>query len=156
MSRHLNWLLIPPAILTILWMAIPTERFVRPLDLTYDTASQEFTFTRIVWGASVFGQTEGGSSVIPGQWASEIGLLDGTGRECSSQFWRTADYQQSLTNVVRYTLEGWAEPCLRIGPPFVVRTRRSVSLWGWLPLRPSHSTFTVLEVDPNEIRGVKQ
>jgi hypothetical protein len=111
----------------LLWVAIPSGRFVSVNGLYFDAAAQEFSMLRDVrWPPQ------------PVRWWSEVEHLD-RGLECHGNGF--ASYQETEGAAVRFAAPAWAVPCL-IGSGVVrVVTWRQVRLAGWLPLRPARSEF---------------
>lgn len=118
------------------WFAIPSAWFIKDISLTI--TGRDVVFVR----ETPFGE-------VRASWWSDITLANGF--ECNSQIWREAVYQEAPGNTVSYQLGDWALPCIEIGPPYYLRTKRRVWLFDAIPLRPSTSYVEVRAPDPTVI-----
>lgn len=128
MIRYIDKTLVFFGLLAVLWILTPSSLFVRHVSTQID--GNTVTFTR----ETPFG-------TVRGRWISTISLLDG--RECNSDFWAIAEYQEIPSNIVVYELGDWAADCIDIGPPYTITTYRSVMLFGFIPLRPDRTVTQV-------------
>lgn len=135
--RILDVLGVLAIVSALCWLAIPSDYFVKPVSLQYDSETRQFVFFREVSPRlSVTEETANGPvSGHWGEWWSEVSLVGKGAKECPSGPGVKSFYQ--IRDSVSYELGDWATPCLDAGPPFFVTTRRQVLLFGWLPLRPS-------------------
>lgn len=119
-------------LLSFLWVAVPSDLFIRTVALTVE--GDRVRFVREL----PFGQ-------VDAQWRAEITLIDGDGFECNSGPWNVATYQPINGNTVTYQIGSWARQCLEAGPPFYLTTTRRVLLFGAIPLRR--------QIDVTEVQG---
>lgn len=126
---HLSLLLVIPA---LFYLLVPSSVFLDARRTVVE--GRDVIFTRF----TPYGE-------VLARWHSEITVLDGTDRECSSGEWSVATYQDRKSNAVTYELGDWALPCLEMGERYTLSTTRQVLLWGWLPLRPI-STIDTIEI----------
>ena len=124
------WLLM--AVLGILWLLIPPTLFLKPVATVVDVAAETVTIKRL----TPFG-------AVSARWKSEITVLHNENFECNSGRWQTAYYQKAPGDTVTYPIGEWAERCMALGPPFVLRVTRQVMLFGVIPLRSMHDDTLV-------------
>lgn len=110
------------------YLAVPSSMFFRPIALTID--GDDLRFVR----ETPFG-------AVDVSWSAEMVLLATEGYECVGSGVR--EIQPAPGNVVRGKIGPWAEFCIDLGPPFVLRYHYQVLLFGWLPLRPTEIAITV-------------
>ncbi len=110
------------------YLAVPSSSLVHPIALTLD--GDQLTFVR---------ETPYGAVDV--MWSSEIVMLENEGFECGGSGVR--NIQPSPRNLVRAKIGRWADYCISLGPPFVLRYQYRAMLFGWLPLRPTEIVITV-------------
>lgn len=114
----------------ILYIALPSSVFLEPQKT--EVVGEQVIFTRFTPLGDVIAR-----------WQSEIVMLDGSDKECSSGNWAISVYQQRKSNAVTYRIGEWADECVTQNEKYALSTTRQVLLFGWLPLRPIHSIDTI-------------
>lgn len=125
MIKYLERLWLVSLLFGLLWLAVPSTVFLRPVATLLDVDTGRVTFTR----ETPFG-------TVTARWRTEITLVGRDDFECNSGRWSIATYQQRAGDTVQYQIGEWANDCVEAGPPFIMRTVRQVLLFDVIPLRP--------------------
>ena len=115
------------------WVMTPSALFLNPLYFSLEGTKQ-----------TTIRETPFGDVDV--RWVGEITMADGT--ECTGHGQYIAQDQPG--NMVITTIQPWAMDCINAGPPFVLRYRLQVMLFGIIPLRPVDMVTTVDE-SQNEV-----
>lgn len=106
----------------VVWLVTPSSMFFAPVSMTLE--GDTLTFVR----DTPFGE-------VDVEWVGEISVINSDGFECAGSGVRIA--QETPNGIVSGRVGTWARACLDAGPPFVIRYRYKVWLFGLIPLRPT-------------------
>lgn len=122
-------------LLVFVWFTIPSSIFFRQINMAIVKDMATGHWVAISERELPFGAVSGRTQV----YIQVLGRIDG--QECQ---WNTEGlFIPRDNNVTRYDIDAWAKPCLDSGPPISVRFSRTIFLGGFIPLRPTHFSFTI-------------
>ena len=132
-KRQLSFSLVI-VLLMFLWFITPSSFFVRSTATSFNFDTNTVTFTRRVPFGTTYGQV-----------FQELSVPHADHLECSTKEWQKIIYQADGPQTVPYKLGDWADDCLALGPPFVLRTSRQVVLFNLVPLRVHNDPPLIIE-----------
>lgn len=121
-------------LLVVIWFNVPSSVFFKPLNMAVIKTEDNhwiMVSERLLPFGTVTGRTHAFIQVLGRQ----------DGQECQTT--TEGIFTPRENNITRYDVTYWAGECLDQGPPISVRYSRTVYLFGFIPLRPVHYTFTI-------------